>query len=181
MKRTITSLAFTTFLLLTAGVGSSFARSADSGYNGKGGNGSHSSSRVNSGNGSHSGSRVNRGNDNVNEYFRKDFRQAEIMTSVAGDNYTRITFRMNGMILTAYYSRQGDLLAVTHNITSNQLPLSLLLQLKRDYSDYWISDLFEFNAGDQSSYYLTVENADKKITLRSADGGWLTFSKTTKE
>jgi hypothetical protein len=151
MKRTIKTLAFTAALLLTIGVGSSFARSG------------------------------NNGNDNVNAYFHKDFRQAEIMASTTDNAYTRITFKMNAMILTAYYSNQGELLAVTHNITSNQLPISLLLELKRNYGSYWISDLFELSANAETNYYITLENSDKKITLRSSDNGWENFSKTNKE
>lgn len=151
MKRTIKTLAFTTALLLTIGVGSSFARGGAN------------------------------GNNNVNAYFHKDFRQAEILASTQGATFTRITFKMNAMILDAYYSNQGELLAVTHNIVSSQLPISLLLQLKRNYANYWISDLFELSANSETSYYITLENADKKITLRSGDNNWVTYTKTNKE
>jgi hypothetical protein len=151
MKRTITTFALTAALLLTLGVGSSFARN------------------------------TNNGDDNVNAYFHKDFRQVELLDTKTSPDYTRFTFKMSGMILTAFYSNKGELLAVTHNIPSTQLPLQLLIQVRRNYSGYWISDLFEYSANGSTSYFLTLENADNKITLRSNEGDWETYNKTTKQ
>jgi len=151
MKRTFATIALTAALLLTVGVGSSFAHNTPN------------------------------GNDNIEAYFHKDFQQAELISTNTGADYTKVTFKMNSMILTAFYSNSGELLAVTHNITSTQLPLQLLIQVKRNYSSYWISDLFEYNANGSSSYFLTLENADSKVTLRSNDGDWETYNKTTKQ
>jgi hypothetical protein len=151
MKRTFTTFALTAALLLTIGVGSSFARS------------------------------TNNGGDIVNAGFHKDFSQAELLDTKVNADYTRFTFRMSGMILTAFYSNRGELLAITHNITSTQLPLTLLMQVRREYSDFWISDLFELNRNGESSYYITLEDADKTITLRSDENNWEVFSKSTKK
>ncbi|HLZ89425.1 MAG TPA: hypothetical protein VKQ52_19355, partial [Puia sp.] len=51
--------------------------------------------------------------------------------------------------------------------TSDQLPINLLTSLKKEYGDYWISDLFEIASDDQTNYYVTLETADKKIVLKS--------------
>jgi hypothetical protein len=153
MKRTITTLTLTAALLLTIGVGSSFARSTNNGG----------------------------GGDNANAWFHKDFQKAELLDTRSGEDFTRYTFKMDGIVLTAYYSLKGELMAVTHNITSTQLPLPLLLQVKRNYANYWISDLFELNANGESNYYITLESADKKVTLRSSDYNWEVFSKTAKD
>jgi len=55
------------------------------------------------------------------------------------------------------------------------------MQVKRNYSDFWISDLFEVNSNGETNYYITLENADKKITLRSSDNEWNQFSKSPKD
>jgi hypothetical protein len=119
-------------------------------------------------------------NGGVNASFRKDFKQAELISTDAGKDYTKITFKMNGIYLTAFYNDNGELLAVTHNITSGELPINLLLPIKRDYADYWISDLFEFDSNGTTSYYITLENANTKLTLRSVGSEWETYNKTTK-
>jgi hypothetical protein len=153
--------ALTTALLLTIGVSNSFARSAHSG-------------------GNTNGSNTNGGHNN-NAWLNKDFSQVELLDTKTDADYTRFTFKMSGIILNAFYSNQGELLAVTHNITSTQLPITLLMQIKGDYANYWISDLFELSSHGQSNYYITLENAEKTITLRSSDNNWEVFSKTTKE
>jgi hypothetical protein len=54
--------------------------------------------------------------------------------------------------------------------------------LKRDYSGYWISDLFEIASDDQTSYYVTLENMDKTIVLKSAGTSlWNVYTKIKKE
>ncbi|HEY4287197.1 MAG TPA: hypothetical protein VGN00_08865 [Puia sp.] len=113
--------------------------------------------------------------------FRKDFKKAELMGIEANNSYNKLTFKMNDMVLYAFYSDNGELLAVTRNIKSSQLPIQLLLDLKRDYANYWITDLFEFNGDGSNSYYVTVENADTSITLRAnSSDDWHLYSRRNK-
>ena len=85
-------------------------------------------------------------------------------------------------MLFAYYNESGDLVAITRNITTDQLPISLLTSLKKNYSDYWVSDLFEMVSNGESNYYITLENADHKLVLKSEDfSSWSTYRKEKKE
>lgn len=119
--------------------------------------------------------------DVIKASFKKDFQKAELMGLEASITYNKVTFKMNDMVLYAYYSDNGELLAVTRNIKSSQLPIHLLLGLKNDYSGYWITDLFEFNSNGTNCYYATVENADTSITLRaSSSDNWQSFSRKNK-
>ena len=152
MKRSIKHIALTVAVIMTLGIGSSFAAPI-----------------------------VKNGQENINNSFHRDFRQAELLSTNAGKDYTKLTFKMHGVILSAFYSDNGELLAVTRNIPSNQLPLRLLMDLKNNYANYWITDLFEINTNGSSSYYITLENADTKLTLRSNDAAWESYNKTIKE
>jgi len=105
--------------------------------------------------------------DVIKASFKKDFQKAELMGIEANNSYNKLTFKMNDIVLYAFYTDNGELLAVTRNIKSTQLPIQLLLDLKRDYASYWITDLFEFNGDGTNSYYVTLENADTSITLRA--------------
>jgi hypothetical protein len=119
-------------------------------------------------------------NGGVTASFHKDFKQAELLSTDASKDYTKITFKMNGVILSAFYNENGELMAVTHNITPSALPINLLMQIKHNYSDCWISDCFELDANGTASYFITLENANTKLTLRSAENDWETYSKITK-
>ena len=144
--------AFTAAMLLTVGISSSFATP------------------------------TNDRTDAVTTSFHKDFKKAELLTTEPSRNYTKLTFKMNDMVLFAFYSEDGQLLAVTRNIKSNQLPINLLLQIKQNYGNYWISDLFELTSDGANAYYITLENADSKVTLRSSGSdSWDVYTKKTKE
>lgn len=145
-------IALTTALLLTLGVSTSFAANAN----------------------------TNTDNGGVSASFRKDFKQAELLSTDPGKDYTKFTFKLNGAILSAFYSQNGDLLAVTHNMKSNELPISLLMQIKRDYAACWVTDCFEIDSNGTTSYYITLENADTRLTLHSDGSRWETYLKTTK-
>jgi hypothetical protein len=119
--------------------------------------------------------------DVIKASFRKDFKKAELMGIEANNSFNKLTFKMNDMVLYAFYSDNGELLAVTRNIKSSQLPIQLLLDLKRDYANYWITDLFEFNGDGTNSYYVTLENADTSITLRAnSSDEWHLYSRKNK-
>ena len=119
--------------------------------------------------------------DVIKASFRKDFKKAELMGIEANNSFNKLTFKMNDMVLYAFYTDNGELLAVTRNIKSSQLPIQLLLDLKRDYANYWITDLFEFNGDGTNSYYVTVENADTSITLRANSyDDWYIYSRKNK-
>lgn len=145
-------IAFVTAMLLTVGISSSFADTA-----------------------------TNVHNDVVKASFRKDFKKAELMGTEVKPNYTKLTFKLNDVIMYAFYSDNGNLLALSRNIRSNQLPIQLLLEVKRNYSDYWISDLFELTGDGASNYYITVENADTRVTLRSSSSDtWEVYERKVK-
>ena len=97
------------------------------------------------------------------------------------NKFLKATFSLNGQVLTAYYFSNGDLQAVVRNITSDQLPLNLLTSLRRDYTEYWITDLFEISSNGETTYYVSIENSDKKIVLKSDDlSFWGVYSKEKK-
>jgi hypothetical protein len=122
------------------------------------------------------------GDDVVTTSFRKDFKKAELLSSETSKVYTKLTFKMNDMVMFAYYNTGGQLIAVVRNIKSSQLPIQLMLKVKLNYADSWISDLFEVNAEGSSCYYITLEDANNSVTLRSSDAtNWEVYSKKTKE
>jgi hypothetical protein len=105
--------------------------------------------------------------------FKKDFTQARDVKWKSSKDFVKATFKLNDQVMFAYYSQSGELMAVTRNIVSSQLPITLLSILKNNYNTYWISDLFEVSTSTDASYYITLQNADQTLVLKS-DGmnGW---------
>lgn len=113
--------------------------------------------------------------------FRKDFTNAQDVKWENNKDFVKATFRMNDQVMYAYYSQTGDLMAVTRNILSNQLPINLLANLKKSYGTYWISDLFEVSSTTDASYYVTLQSAEHTLVLKSTGiSGWEVYKKEKK-
>lgn len=113
--------------------------------------------------------------------FQSAFKNAaEVKWNTAG-NYYKADFTINGQYVNAYYDAAASLVAVTRNVTSFQLPVTLQTKLKAAYENYWISDLFELSDESGVAYYATVENGETKITLKSTGGNeWTVYQKQSK-
>ncbi|MGC4037896.1 MAG: hypothetical protein QM764_18175 [Chitinophagaceae bacterium] len=113
--------------------------------------------------------------------FQTEFTTAQEVQWTTSTDYYRASFDMNGQKVFAYYNLDGDFMGLTRNISSSQLPVNLQNNLKTTYSKYWISDLFEVANHDGTSYYVTLEDGDKKIVLKSSNGSdWSTYKKDRK-
>jgi len=119
-------------------------------------------------------------NSEIRTSFKKDFRNAQLLSTESHKAFTKLTFKMDGLLLSAFYSEDGELLAVTHNILSTQLPINLLMSLRNDYNSYWITELFEFTGDGNSCYYVSLESAGSKVTLRSNGDQWEVYSSVKK-
>ena len=113
--------------------------------------------------------------------FDKNFHMATEVEWQHTEAYEKASFLLDNQFMNAYYAPGGELIAVVRNITSDQLPLKLLLELKKNYPGLWISELFEVVNGSNDEYYITLENADEKLILKSkAHKSWKLYKKIVK-
>ena len=120
-------------------------------------------------------------NQKVLNAFKKEFNTAREVEWTTGSNYYKATFVYNEKHVFAYYNENGELLGLTRYLSPVDLPMNLQKNLKNDFKEYWISDLFEIAKNDGTAYLLTLENADTKIVLKSTDSSnWSVYSKVKK-
>ncbi|HZF64753.1 MAG TPA: hypothetical protein VEY32_02210 [Flavisolibacter sp.] len=113
--------------------------------------------------------------------FEQNFAEAKEVNWTTSPNLLKVQFVLNEQTLTAFYSIDGEFLGVTRNISSFQLPLMLQAAVKKEYSNYWITELFELSGKNGTEYYITLEDADHKLTLKSQDSVyWSTYQKLRK-
>lgn len=112
--------------------------------------------------------------------FNSAFRNASDVQWKDCGGYYKADFSLNGQYVTAFYDQNASLMAVTRNISPVQLPVTLQTSLKKDYENYWVSDLFEVSNENGTSYYITVENGETKTILKSFGNTWLTYKKQQK-
>lgn len=113
--------------------------------------------------------------------FKKEFSQAQEVKWENSRQYVKATFKLNDQLMVAYYSNTGELLGITRNLTTSQLPINLLADVKKNHKNAWITDLFEITANEETNYYITLEDADQTVVLKSLGSyGWTTFKKEKK-
>ena len=116
----------------------------------------------------------------VLQSFQNTFNAKNVEWSVSKNMY-KAKFDLNGSVVTAFYDTEGTLVATTRNITLLQIPVTLQSAVKKDYQHMWVTDLFEVANDDGTHYYLTIENADTKIILRSSGSArWGIYQKIRK-
>ena len=117
----------------------------------------------------------------VLDAFNNEFSTAKEVEWTVASDYYMATFTYNGGHVFAYYNTDGNLLGLTRYITPDLLSMNLQNSLKKNYSDFWVSDLFEVAKNGGTDYYITLENADRKVVLHSASGkDWEFFKKVKK-
>ena len=113
--------------------------------------------------------------------FKTEFANAKDVEWETGNNYFRAAFTMNEQRIFAFFNANGKMLSIARYISSVQLPVNLFVDIKNDYSNYWISDLFEVSNSEGLHYYVTLETAESKLVMRSDNGGsWSTYNKSEK-
>ena len=113
--------------------------------------------------------------------FNKEFNGAKEVRWTTGSDFYKAVFVLNDQYITAFYNKDGEFLCMTRNISSLNLPLKLQSKIRNEYTEYWITDLFELSDNDGTHYYITVENADSKVLLKSSDNtDWNIYKKMSK-
>ena len=120
-------------------------------------------------------------NQKVAASFSKDFETAKNVQWQRQKDFEKATFSLNNQVLFAYYNENGELLAVIRNILSDNLPISLYADIRKNYNEFWISDLFEMASEDQTTYYISLEKTDETLILKSVDHNqWVVYKKIKK-
>ncbi|RYG44226.1 MAG: hypothetical protein EOO01_19915 [Chitinophagaceae bacterium] len=113
--------------------------------------------------------------------FNSEFAGATDVNWTAGTSFYKASFVYNTQLVTAFYSFEGEMLGLARNISSLDLPMNLQTSLKKEYGGRWITELFELSNDGGTSYYITLEQADTKIVLKSENGSqWSVYKKSIK-
>lgn len=123
----------------------------------------------------------NNENDKVLTSFNQKFAEAKEVSTSVTNKFVQVRFKMNEQVMFAFFTESGELLGVSRHIITNQLPLALQTEIKVSFPGTWVTELFEYSSENESTYYLTLENADQKILLKSEYGSSWSVTKKVKK
>jgi len=114
--------------------------------------------------------------------FNTTFANAtEVDWSTTTNDLYKAKFALNGRYVTAYYTADGTMAALTRHISASELPVILQTNLKNNTKGKWVTDVLEVTNDSSVHYYVTLENADTKVVLKSSSTYWSTFQKQHKD
>ena len=117
----------------------------------------------------------------VDHAFETTFSGAKDITWEQVGVLYKVTFTINGEYSSAFYNNNGELIAQTRNMTSQQLPQTLASNLKKEMNGYWITDACAVTTDGGTTYYVHLENSDSGFILKSVAGKkWEIYKKNNK-
>ena len=117
----------------------------------------------------------------VTEQFNTDHAKATNISWEEGNNWYKASFESNGQYLSTFYGADGQEIAVTRNISSTMLPLTLQNNMQSYLKGgHWITDLFEMNVNGETHYFITFDDADEQHILEAVNDSWSVYKRIRK-
>ena len=121
------------------------------------------------------------GNKKLTAELAKHFSTAQSVSWNQVAMITTANFILDGQYLAAHFSPEAKMLGISKNVAAADLPLNMKLELRDYFDKYWISNIFEYATPASDAYYVTLENADSKLVLKSEGGAFEVYKKTVKD
>ncbi|WP_431214905.1 hypothetical protein ACQ86N_09245 [Puia sp. P3] len=116
------------------------------------------------------------------EHFLEKFPQATDVNCKTKGQFTEVNFVWNGLRLQAFYNAAGDPVATSRFISVENLPVPALMNLKKDYSSYVVTEAVEFDGiEDGLCYYITVRGPKNTYLLHVSTSGTISVFKKMKQ
>lgn len=98
----------------------------------------------------------------VKANFEARFSGATNVSWTLRDNFTKATFTLAGQQVEAFYSVDGELIASSRKVEFGKLPLEGIQAIQKKYSTYTVSETIEFDQDGDRSYFVSLQDGDKK-------------------
>ena len=112
--------------------------------------------------------------------FQKEFSFAKNVKWEEEGNLARVIFSLNDQGITAWYNSDAELITTARNILYNQLPLSIMRSLDKEYTGVEILAITEITRNDETWYQIRADRKGKKLLLKANPSGNITVLKRIK-
>jgi len=112
--------------------------------------------------------------------FQKEFSFAKNVKWEEEGNLARVIFSLNDQGITAWYNSDAELITTARNILYNQLPISIMRSLDKEYSGADIFGIVEISRNSETYYQIRADKKGKKLLLKANPSGNITVLKRIK-
>ena len=103
--------------------------------------------------------------------FQKEFSFAKNAKWEVKGNLTQVNFLLNDQVVMAWYNSDADLVTTARNILYNQLPISVIRTLEKEYAGADLSGITEVNRNNETYYQIRADEKSKKYLLKASPSG----------
>jgi len=103
--------------------------------------------------------------------FQKEFSFAKNAKWEVKGNLTQVNFLLNDQGVSAWYNSDAELVTTARNILYNQLPISVIRALEKEYAGADFFGITEVNRNNETYYQIRADEKHKKFLLRASPSG----------
>ena len=103
--------------------------------------------------------------------FQKEFSFAKNAKWEVKGNLTHVNFLINDLAVMAWYNSDAELVTTARNILYNQLPISIIRTLEKEYAGADFSGITEVNRNNETFYQIRADEKSKKYLLKASPSG----------
>lgn len=116
----------------------------------------------------------------VMQAFKARFADAENVSWSEASGFTIAEFTLDDTKHFAYFNAAGELTVVAQPLTIKELSKAQQANLRKNYADYTVVDIYQLEDNDGLKYCAVVENSSKKIILSTTSSKWEVVKSTNK-
>ena len=122
-------------------------------------------------------------NSKVQAAFEKEFATATNVSweVLKGEDIYHASFVYGSEIMEAYYSGDGDMIAIARHLSQERLPLLVAKAVRENFGKYSFKSASEYMSADNTSYIVTLENEKSTVTARIYNNGMTEVLKKSKK
>ena len=120
--------------------------------------------------------------EKIKTAFEKTFINASDVKWKKLHEFYLADFRINEQNASAAFNENGELISAARNITMDQVPLAVTLNLQNRFSGYTLANvLTELTTDGITSYFIKAQNAKRILTIKASAFGDISVEKKTKK
>jgi hypothetical protein len=103
--------------------------------------------------------------------FQKEFSFAKNAKWEVKGNLTQVNFLINDQAVMAWYNSDAELVTTARNILYNQLPISVIRTLEKEYAGADFFGITEVERNNETYYQIMADKKNKKYFLKASPSG----------
>ena len=103
--------------------------------------------------------------------FQKEFSFAKNAKWEVKGNLSQVNFLINDQAVMAWYNSDAELVTTARNILYNQLPISVIRTLEKEYAGADFFGITEVERNNETYYQIMADKKNKKYFLKASPSG----------